>query len=295
MTWLKKYNTLSDWATAKSSLEYPSVGLIGEDDSVVYMPPPPIHTLPIKAVFYDSATGCFVKMYPDEITEAIPTYTPIGVEVIPAEHNVYGTGQAGVMSLAEMSYDTPDAGSSSRQYIYWGGFPTDTSLPNYDKVNLVNGTVASSGCLPSDKFTSTSTSLDGVSEYSNLINSIPSPFNADGSRNEAYYTTAYSTANAFSDFDGIGNTAVLTGLAISQSDWRTATTIANNSGAGYYPAACCCWRFHTAGTNKGQWYLPSCGEFGYVINRISVINETINKVLSVYSSVTAVAVNSLYY
>ena len=258
-------------------------------------PPPPIHTLPIKAVFYDSSTGSFVKMYPDEITEAIPTYTPIGVEVVPAEHDVYGTGQAGIMSLAEMSYSAPDTGSSSHLSMYWGGRNADTSLPNLDKVNLVDGTIDTYGYLPSDKFTG-ATSLDGVSKYGNTSNNAPSPFNADGSRNEAYYTTAYSTANALSDFDGVGNTTVLTDLATAQSDWKTASTITNNSNNGYYPAACCAWRFHTAGTDQGQWYLPACGEFGYVVNRISAINTTINKVLSVYSSVVAAAMyTSNYY
>lgn len=253
---------------------------------------PALHELPIRAVFYDSSTDKFVKLYPDQITEVVPTYTPIGVEVIPAEHDVYGTGQAGIMSLADMNSTTPDVGASSQQYIYWGGYHSDTSLPNYNVVNLVDGTTADNGFLPSDQFTGT-TSLDGVSKYYGTTNNVPSPYNADGSRNEAYYTTAYSTANALSDFDGVGNTAVLTELATSQSDWKTADTITNNSGAGYYPAACCAWRFHTAGTEQGQWYLPACGEFGYVVNRISAINTTINKVLSVYASVVAVAMPTI--
>lgn len=280
MTWLKKYNTLTDWDTAKSGLEYPSAGLIKEDRSVVYMTQP-IHTLPIKAVFYDSATGNFVKMYSDEITEVIPSYQPIGVEVVPAEHDVYGTGQAGIMSLVFMNCSNPEAGSTSVKNMRWGGSSIDTSLPNLNKVNLVDGTTADSGYLSSDQFTGT-TSLDGVSKYWTSGNFAPSPYNADGSRNEAYYTTAYSTANALSDFDGVGNTAVLTGLATADIDWKTASTITNSSDAGYYPAACCCWRYHTSGTSQGQWYLPAAGELGYVVNRISAINEAINKINSVY-------------
>lgn len=268
------------------------------------MTPPPIHALPIKAVFYDSATNSFVKMYPDQITEVNPNYTPIGVEVVPAEHDVYGTGQAGIMSLAEMSCDTPDIGSSSGQTIYWGCYGTDTSLSNYDAVNYIgsngnlnNGVVQGTNSyafLPSDQF-STVIGLDGKSNYyynESDRYQAPSPYNADGSRNEAYYTTAYSTANALSDFDGVGNTAVLTELATSQSDWKTASTITNSYDEGYYPAACCTWRFHTPGTEKGQWYLPACGEKGYVINRILAINTTINRIKSIYSSVVAVAMHT---
>ena len=288
MKYLKVFQTESDYNTAKDNLIYPTVSHIvdsGENHFMVF----PVLDYPIKAVFYDSSTGSFVKLYPDQITEVNPNYTPIGVEVVPAEHDVYGTGQAGIMSLAEMNYTTPDVGSSSYLSMYWGGRRTDTSLPNYNKVNLVDGTTADYGYLPSDQFTGT-TSLDGVSKYATTSNNAPSPYNADGSRNEAYYTTAYSTANTLSDFDGVGNTTVLTELATSQSDWKTADTITNSYSAGYYPAACCAWRFHTTGTDQGQWYLPACGEFGYVVNRISAINTTINKVLSVYSSVVAVAV-----
>ena len=303
MKYLKVFQTESDYNTAKDTLTYPTVSYIMDGGQNNYVP---IHKRPIPAVFYDSSTGSFVKLYPDQITEVNPNYTPIGVEVVPAEHDVYGTGQAGIMSLAEMNYTTPDVGSSSGQNMYWGGYGTNASLPNYDVVNYIgdngnlnNGVVQGTtgyAYLPSDQFSSVA-GLDGHSNYyyNNSKKYAPSPFNADGSRNEAYYTTAYSTANAFSDFDGVGNTAVLTDLATSQSDWQTATTITNNSGAGYYPAACCAWRFHTAGTEQGQWYLPACGELGYVINRISAINETINKVLSIYASVVAVAVRTSYY
>ena len=290
MKYLKVFQTESNYNAAKDNLIYPTVSHIvdsGENHFMVF----PVLDYPIKAVFYDSSTGNFVKLYPDQITEVNPNYTPIGVEVVPAEHDVYGTGQAGIMSLAEMNLSTPDVGSSSYQQIYWGGRNVDTSLPNYKVVNLVNGTTNSTGYLPSDQFTG-ATSLDGVSKYNSTSNNAPSPFNADGSRNEVYYTTAYSTANALSDFDGVGNTTVLTELATSQSDWKTADTITNGYSAGYHPAACCCWRFHTVGTEQGQWYLPACGEFGYVVNRISAINTTINKILSVYSSVVAVAMHT---
>ena len=287
---LKVFETELDYDSAKPDFVYPTISYVKETDKLLYMAKPSILDLPIKAVFYDSSTVSFVKLYPDQITEANPNYTPIGVEVVPAEHDVYGTGQAGIMSLAVINYKTPDTGSTS-QNIRWGGYGTDTSLPNYNKVNLVDGTTASAGYLPSDRFTG-ATSLDGVSKYYGTSNHAPSPYNADGSRNEVYYTTAYSTANALSDFDGVSNTKVLTDLATSQSDWKTATNITDSKDAGYYPAACCCWRFHTVGTEQGQWYLPACGELGYVANRFNAINETINKVLSVYSSVVAVAMDT---
>lgn len=252
------------------------------------------------AVFFDG-TGFLFVPYDDIVF--VEGWIPIGVVVIPTSHNVYGDGTCGVVSLAEMNYSTPDTGSTSYQKMSCGGVGTNTSLPDYNVVNYIgsngnlnNGVVqgaTGAAYLPSDQF-STVTGLDGKSGYyfNDDDKYAPSPYNVDGSRNEAYYTTAYSTVNALSDFDGVGNTKVLTDLATAQSKWKTATTITHKYTAGYYPAACCCWRFHTAGTDQGQWHLPACGEFGYVINRISTINETINKVLSVYSSVAAVAVNT---
>ena len=318
---LRLFETETLYNEAKPDFVYPTVSYVKDVNSVFYMTKSiiPVHTLPIKAVFYDSSTGGFVKLYPDQITEANPNYTPIGVEVIPAEHDVYGTGQAGIMSLAEMNLGTPDTGTNRYYgYMYWGGYGIDTSLPNLDTANYIgidgqlnNNTVQGSDAdciLPSDIFTTSQfgtplLSLDGSSYYCFSSGAEigggsmwfgPSPYNADGSRNESYYTTASPSlaTNALSDFDGVGNTSVLTELATAQSDWRTANTITNSGDAGYYPVACCTWRFHTAGTDQGQWYLPAMGEMGYVMNRLSAINTTINKVLSVYSSVVAIAVNS---
>ena len=252
-----------------------------------------------EAVFFDSNNKALVTMTQSEITSAVDGYVPIGIVVVPAEHNVYGDGTCGVMSLHFMSTETPDTGSGLYQNVCWGDDSVDTSLTNYTHYNsLGNSEVPSStiiearndnnGVLPTDAISEDCTqvlSLDGVAWYN--INQffqnqqeylIPSPFNADGSRNEAYYTTVYSTANAFSDFDGVGNTKILTDLATTQSDWKTASTITNSSSNRYYPAACCCWRYHTKGTNQGSWYLPSIGEMGYMSHKISEfdwIRETI--------------------
>lgn len=71
-------------------------------------------------------------------------------------------------------------------------------------------------------------------------------------------TTTYSTA--ISDYNGKANTTALLANATAQPNWRTDSTITSSYAAGYQPAACCCWRFHTLGTNQGDWYLPAAGE-----------------------------------
>lgn len=231
-------------------------------------------------------------------------YSPVGVVVIPGNHNVYGDGSCAVMSLKEMNYNTPDSGSTSYQGIYWGQYGVDISnMTNYNQVCYVgsNGSVNQTvqgvygyAYLPSDKFTTVQNPYDKDTYfyYNDSDKYIPSPYNDDDSRNPAYYQTASpsSSNNAMSDFDGIGNTTKLINLATAQSDWKTASTITNNSGSGYSPAACCCWRYHTEGTKQGDWYLPAMGEFGYIVPKFNKINQAISTLISAYGSSVGVRV-----
>lgn len=227
------------------------------------------------------------------------SYTPIGIVVIPASHDVYGDGSCGVMSLKEMNYNSPDTGSTSYQYIFWGGYRDDISLPNLDIVptgNTSNGIPTgqtSHAYLPSDKFSGTQCAHD-TDAYYYSSSYIPSPYLTDGSRNPGYYqtTSPSSSNNALADFDGIGNSQVLWDLATSQSSWKTASSITNNNSSGYYPAACCCWRYHTEGTSQGDWYLPACGELGYIMPPFNKINDAIEKMRTVYGSSVGVELST---
>lgn len=253
------------------------------------------------AVFFDGSGFLFVP-YDDIVF--VEGWTPIGVVVIPTSHNVYGDGTCGITSLVWMNCNTPDSGSTACEKMYFGNNSLDTDLFNYTACNYigtgsnlnnnkVQGTYKSV-FLPTDAYSSGGVlSLDGVSMYYNTTSTArqaPSPYNLDGSRNESYYTTAYSTDNAFSDFKGYENSLILTSLAGAQSNWKTATKISNNYNGSYYPGACCCWRFHTQGTNQGDWYLPAMGELGYMFNRLFTLYKTIAKISEVYN----VGVGQLY-
>lgn len=222
-------------------------------------------------------------------------YTPVGVVVIPGSHDVYGTGECGVMSLKEMNYTTPDTGSTSYQDIIWGDSNTDiSSLTNYNVVcyvgyhGMVNESVqgtSSTAYLPSDNFSKVQNPYDTDTYYyyNGFEYYIPSPYNDDDTRNSAYYQTSSpsSTLNAMSDFDGKNNTNIITDLATAE-DWKTASSITNSASNGYYPAACCCWRYYTDGTLQGQWYLPACGELGYIMPKFNQIQASINALISAY-------------
>ena len=215
--------------------------------------------------------------------------TPIGVVVIPASHNVYGTGECAIISLNAMSYSTPDTGGKSEQSMYWGSYGVDVSeLSNLNKVNIIGVASAqtdtitntSYAYLPSDTFTGSTCVKDENAKYYNTSsNAIPSPYLTDGSRNPQYYDTSVSNLNALADFNGVENTEILIGLASGQTGWETSETITNSYSGGCFPAACCCWRYSTEGTSQGDWYLPACGELGYVCARRGAINAALTYVI----------------
>jgi hypothetical protein len=268
-------------------------------------------------------------------------YEPIGIVVIPASCSniLYPEGDVRrgkniIMSLKAMNYTTPDTGGTTNQYIYWGGYGTDTSLTNYDVVNYYSDGVSSQktlsttsyAYLPSDAFTSTaSNAYPSIKYYSSSVNAIPSPFKLVSGElvpNEEYYTTTTSTLNALSDFAGPNNTKVLIDLATAQSDWKTINVaITNRYKANYYPSACCCARYgapddsaapkgthsflyhSTKNTDydysKGVtnvWYMPACGELGFIVPHRSMNDSTMTNVNTVFGSSTAVLLeDSLFW
>ena len=54
---------------------------------------------------------------------------------------------------------------------------------------------------------------------------------------------------------------------------KTSNKVENKYDAGYSPAACCCERYSTPGTNPGDWYLPMPGELYQIYANKTAINE----------------------
>ena len=236
----------------------------------------------------------------------IATYVPIGIVVVPASHGHYKDGKCAVMSLLNMSSTTPDVGSI--EYENLPGYGEDSSsilqplLNNYDSVCFVGDGVVgenvigvSEYCyLPSDYFNKIANPYDSNTYYDEYNEKYsPSPYKNDGSFNEEYakIISPSSQSNCLADFDGYGNTNVMISNVLGQPNWKTDSTIQKSYEKGYFPAACCCWRFNTQGTKQGDWYLPSAGELGYVCARRDLIDKSIDKLSNRLSSNATIKVS----
>ncbi|MCH5166934.1 MAG: hypothetical protein J1F35_03490 [Erysipelotrichales bacterium] len=211
----------------------------------------------------------------------ISRYNPLAVIVIPSSHDVYGTGEAGAMSLVNMSCDTPNDGGIENNNICYGMYNVDTILANHERTKGPR-TEDRLVYLPTDDLILNNeyfASNDPLSWFHNSISVTKfgySPYDADGiSRSKEYYQPTSYSLNALSDFDGINNTNILINLFKQQTTWKIDDNILNNYQTGYTPAACCCWRFCPEGSKQGEWYLPGCGELGYVVPRRKIINSSL--------------------
>lgn len=223
-------------------------------------------------------------------TYPIATYVPVGIVAVPASHNHYEGGKCAIVSLNHMNCDTPTTGGSF-QDICWGTNTDIDTLPNLDEVPYVgsNGNVGDTiigvtgkAYLPSDYsgFTAVTNPYDSETNYYNNYSNkyIPSPYNNDGTFNPNYSLTISpsSTSNCLTDFDGYNNTKKI--LEVRGSKDYSSWTPSPNTQADY-PAASCCDMYSTVGIPQGSWYLPACGELGYVCVRRQALDNSLNKLI----------------
>lgn len=196
-------------------------------------------------------------------------YTPIGVVVIPSQHKVYGYEACAVMSLVRMQVGSPEGSVDPSAVCEWGGAGHDVeAIPNHTQAFCVADTNSNFGSvqtpqnsrdltglvpfLPSDIYDTdvkNPYAPDGMNSYgpnSNLAYLGPSPYLADGSRNDLIQSTNPGSS-CYSDYDGGLNTTAM----IMDSE--------------NHPIADAVYSFRTLGTIAGNWYIPSAGEMLYLV------------------------------
>lgn len=265
------------------------------------------------------------------------SWEPVGVVVIPGTHGYIKDGdgttnQCAMISIVPMSYSTPETGGTSEGTMYWGGYGTDISgksdglgrydsysgdgLRNYHKVAVTAKKTSNtaSGLSKSSYAYIPRQAAIGGTPTRNYDPFAPSPYNGSdyksGEYNDSYGTTSFdsgSNYNVLADVRGIVNTKIITDMATAES-WKTLSSLTNSDSSGYYPAACCCARYHTRGTKAfkgctdselkagtGFWYMPSAGELGYILPRLYDINDTISKLNASYGVGVQLATSSSFW
>ena len=110
----------------------------------------------------------------------------------------------------------------------------------------------------------------------------PDTGNAD--RQDIEWGDYYVLTRANSTTDGKANTELVLTFATGQSDWRTASTISFTNNQRMFPLFECAWRYHTNGTNQGDWYIGAKDELNPMVSD-SIINTAINNGFTAISAI----------
>ena len=325
---IKVFETEKQFCAIRRSLRIPSVAYCKETDETYF------HHRRLgnvgDIVLYDKFLEEELVVYYTEYNATdfpLATFTPTGIIVIPQWY--CGDNYARVMSLVNMSCNTPETGKASNSvinidgngtydiYLRWGGYETENwtytdiaELINYGEdstryqvyVNGDNeetGDSSNWGYLPSDSYHQSfkgseyDCATDKGTHWAAYIEDwgdqrLPSPYTTRMERNPKYGKSADGNMHSpLSDFNGKQNTQYILSYETKQANWQTDDVIDNTyegDNTGHFPAALCCARYHTDGTNPGDWYLPAMGELGCVMGRFAVIQAALKAVQTVAPS-----------
>lgn len=218
---LLKFQSEADYKTAKKNhLVLPNVSSI-EENGNVYINGRFTSKQKAEAgtiiAYHKHDTGETEVKYivPEAFDKSDSYWTPDAVVVVPYNHTGDGTVRA--MGLNYANVNTPATGGAASA-ITWGAYVDIAGISNYTggmKFTNYDDQTSSYGpsnptYLPSDAFTGDKVNpYDTETIYTATANYAPSPYNEDGSKNDAYHSLgAFSatTNNCLRDMDGKGNT-----------------------------------------------------------------------------------------
>lgn len=274
MKFTKRYETESDYTSAKPKLILPNVSLVSESSKVYYNPKASI------------VVGTY--LYDDGTTGSTPNSNVVGVCVIP--NGLLPDRKARFMSVKGVNSNNTTGGND--EIMIWSSNTTKAVLPTqYNSAVCVrpNGDTQAvtdiighdsnrhAVYMPSDKTTGVYEKGTGLTNPFDSVNEInlkyayndngdhypPSPYYSNGTLNSNYIATKNSNGdsitNALSDIDGYTNTQILIEDADVVAAKRCGVFAPNNYG-------------------KGKWYLPAIGELAFIMPRWNEIQAALGSV-----------------
>ena len=263
-----------------------------------------------------------------------PYWIAEAVVVVPYSHTGDGTVRAMALDYANLNTPSTGGDASFIMWganvniaginNYSGGI----KFANYNDQTSSNGP-SNTVYLPSDSFSGDKDKVnpyDSETGYNEKVSSnfAPSPYNKDGSKNDAYHSLgdfAGVTDNYLKDMDGKGNTLKIlrslnqdylnqTLYADSLDNAQTKTT-ADGITLNLFPAACACATYSTIlkhcnidisktleeniADNAMPWYLPSCGELGYMMVRLARIQYALSQADGIALGTNQILLSSTEY
>ena len=218
--------------------------------------------VPVIDILYADANGN--KKVDQTILDPSLGYVPIGLCI--AKAGFFGENEpARWMSLKYMNYTTPETGSFEFQNMNIGQLDKQITQEYLTKT-YKNGNMWGNF------------KVDWAWDNRNIIPFFDENFN--------WNLTELGEVNKYmgTDIDGKNKTQLWLNAATAQSTWQTDESIINESGIGYSPAACCCARYHTLGTQPGDWYLGACAEICMICIYIDYINIRLAELSKIYKN-----------
>lgn len=277
----RTYGTINWQAKAKFGYTLVTSSGNSSSNSGVYHISPTCTKLDVvEAVLWDRTQNKHVIIDPYDLEKYDKErYAPMGVMVIPFNHDVYGTGEGAMMSLNYMRYDDPDNGGDY-QYMYWGNnkesiLPDNyrTTCPYINGSDISNpnpsivGTYGSKIYFPTDRYTRYPSGTDPLSAYDSNSTTGKygiSPYLANGKINPLYYSieAPSSPKSCLATFNGKEITQYIWENKVP-TNLKDPEVIVSENSTDFLPFFCC-HKYKTEGTNLGDWFLPSAGEIIYM-------------------------------
>jgi len=223
-------------------------------------------------------------------------WRPIGLKIINAGY--FGKHEDIYMGLRLMDPKNPDngwaeAGSKSGN-PYWGFYNYDLEdLKSYNKICYADEEHRRSLitiCPQTDDYSKVPCDDDGNPLY-------PAPNNRAYQHNpeltntqdinllnndDTFNNKLIDNTCAVSDWDGRENTRIIIDNFDVDFDWKTLDEIPNVYDIKFSPAVACCWRYHTAATKQGDWYMPSFAEVFFVTYNFKKFSEKFEELNAKY-------------